>query len=86
LHELIRESAAGGRTVFFSTHLLDQAERLCSQIAILYKGELAAIGELESLRERAASEGSLEEIFFAVTSEAAPSAPAHGDDEEPQAP
>lgn len=34
LHELIREKAAAGRTIFFSTHLLDQAEKLCTDIAI----------------------------------------------------
>jgi len=69
LHELIREKAAAGKTIFFSTHLLDQAEKLCSQIAIVAKGRLAAHGTLEELRARVSSDSSLEEIFFSVAGE-----------------
>jgi len=67
LHEIIRQKAAAGRTIFFSTHLLDQAEKLCHRVGILFKGRLAAIGTLEELRQRFATAGSLEEIFFAAT-------------------
>jgi len=70
LHELIREKAAAGKTIFFSTHLLDQAEKLCSQIAIVAKGRLAAHGTLEQLRARVSSDSTLEEIFFSVAGEA----------------
>jgi ABC-2 type transport system ATP-binding protein len=66
LHELIRANAAAGKTIFFSTHLLDQAEKLCTQIAIIAKGRLAALGTLAELRARLASDSSLEEIFFSV--------------------
>jgi ABC-2 type transport system ATP-binding protein len=66
LHELIRANAAAGKTIFFSTHLLDQAEKLCTQIAILAKGQLAAHGTLDELRARLTSDSSLEEIFFSV--------------------
>jgi ABC-2 type transport system ATP-binding protein len=66
LHELIRANAAAGKTIFFSTHLLDQAEKLCSQIAILAKGQLAAHGTLDELRARLTGDSSLEEIFFSV--------------------
>ena len=71
-HEIIRERAAAGAAVFFSTHLLDQAERLSHRVGILYKGRLAAVGPLEDLRARLAPGGSLEEIFFSVTSEMEP--------------
>ncbi len=71
LHELIRAKAAEGRTIFFSTHLLDQAEKLCTRIAILSKGRLAAHGTLAELRARMATDSSLEEIFFAVAADAA---------------
>jgi len=67
LIEIVKEKVAQGRTVFFSTHLLDQAEKLCHRIGILYKGRLAATGTLDELRAKLASGGSLEEIFFAVT-------------------
>src|SRR5580704_5428572 len=76
LHELIRSNAAAGKTIFFSTHLLDQAEKLCTQIAIIAKGRLAAHGTLAELRARLASDSSLEEIFFSVA----------GDNSNPQAP
>ncbi len=69
LHELIRANAAAGKTIFFSTHLLDQAEKLCTQIAIVAKGRLAAHGTLSELRARLTSDSSLEEIFFSVAGE-----------------
>lgn len=74
LHELIRANAAAGKTIFFSTHLLDQAEKLCTQIAIIAKGRLAAHGTLAELRARLAGDSSLEEIFFSVAGDAAGSA------------
>jgi len=67
VHKILREQAAQGRSVFFSTHLLDQAERLCDRVGILFLGKLAAIGKLEELRESLAEGGSLEEVFFSVT-------------------
>jgi ABC-2 type transport system ATP-binding protein len=67
LHELIREKANEGKTIFFSTHLLDQAEKLCHRIGIIFKGKLAATGTLEELRQNLHENSTLEEIFFAVT-------------------
>jgi ABC-2 type transport system ATP-binding protein len=71
LHDIIRAKAAAGRTIFFSTHLLDQAEKLCTQIAIVAKGRLAAHGTLTELRARLSTDSSLEEIFFSVAGESA---------------
>jgi ABC-2 type transport system ATP-binding protein len=76
LHELIKEKVAAGKTVFFSTHLLDQAEKLCHRVGIVYKGRLAAVGTLDELRARQSQSSSLEEIFFSVTSDGAAAAPA----------
>jgi ABC-2 type transport system ATP-binding protein len=70
LHEIIRGKAAEGKTIFFSTHLLDQAEKLCTQIAIIAKARLVALGTLRELRMRLSSDSSLEEIFFSVAGEA----------------
>jgi ABC-2 type transport system ATP-binding protein len=75
LHGIIRNHAAAGGSVLLSTHLLDQAEKLCTRVGILHKGRLAACGPLDELRAGASPGGSLEEIFFAVTS---PDAPAPG--------
>ena len=69
LMEIVREKVAAGKTVFYSTHLLDQAEKLCDRVGILFKGRLSAIGTLDELRTSLSPGGSLEEIFFAVTSE-----------------
>jgi ABC-2 type transport system ATP-binding protein len=71
LHQMIRGEAASGKTIFFSTHLLDQAQKLSTQIAILSKGRLAAHGTLAELRARLTTDSSLEEIFFAVASDGA---------------
>ena len=67
LHGIIRAKAAEGRTIFFSTHLLDQAERLCTQNAI----RLAACGTLKDLRARLSTDSSLEEIFFSLAGDSA---------------
>ncbi len=55
------------KSVFFSTHLLDQAEKLCHRVGILEGGKLVACGPLDELKAQLAPGGSLEEIFFAVT-------------------
>src|SRR5579875_136940 len=66
LHGILRDKAAQGRTIFFSTHLLDQAERLCTQLAIMARGSLVANGTLAELRGRVSHDSSLEEIFFSL--------------------
>jgi len=48
---LILELRDQGRTVFFSSHILSDAEALCSRVAILAKGRLAAAGRLSDLQE-----------------------------------
>jgi ABC-type multidrug transport system ATPase subunit len=69
MHELVEEQRQAGTSIFFSTHLLDQAERLCTRIGILYNGKLAAVGDLEELRGSLQQSKSLEDIFFEVTSD-----------------
>ena len=69
LHELILERAERGTAVFFSTHLLDQAEKLCHRVAIVHRGEVAALGRIPALRDKLAPGGSLEDIFFQVASD-----------------
>jgi len=76
LHALMRETAADGRTVLFSTHLLDQAERLCDRVAVVRRGQLAAEGTLNELRGRFGVDAGLEELFFLLTDAAQPSATA----------
>ena len=60
LKEIMREMCDNGSAVFFSTHVLDVAERLCNKIAIIKKGRIIANGTMEEL----IGEKSLEEVFL----------------------
>ncbi len=71
LHALMKETVAAGRTVFFSTHLLDQAERLCDRVAIVRRGAVAAEGTLADLKRSFGEDRSLEQLFFELTDSAA---------------
>ncbi len=61
--DLMRELAAGGTTVLFSSHLMDQVERLCSHAAILHQGEIVAAGSLEDI----CAGRRLEDVFVELT-------------------
>src|SRR5215471_1121268 len=52
LHELLRQMAAAGKTIFFSSHSLGEVEQLCDRVAIVREGELVAEESLTALRER----------------------------------
>lgn len=64
-----------GVAIFLSTHTLGIAEEICDRVGILLQGELIALGDLESLRQRASSgHMDLEELFLHLTEgDAAPS-------------
>ncbi|MBI4943312.1 MAG: ABC transporter ATP-binding protein [Actinobacteria bacterium] len=47
---LVREAAAQGRTVFLSSHLLDEVEDVCTRVAILREGRLVEVATLDALR------------------------------------
>ena len=64
LQDRLRVAAGQGTTIFLSTHLLDMAERLCSRVAIIHKGELVAVGPLHALQDKVIPGGSLEEVFL----------------------
>ena len=66
LKALMKERAAEGKSVFFSTHVLEVAEKLCDQIAIIDHGRLIYHGTLDNLKNQY-PELSLEEIFLRVT-------------------
>jgi ABC-2 type transport system ATP-binding protein len=69
VQERLRQAAAQGKTVFMSTHLLDMAEKLCTRVGIIHRGDLVATGTLAELRERVSDNASLEEVFLKVTDE-----------------
>jgi ABC-2 type transport system ATP-binding protein len=49
VRELIRELAGGGKTVFLSSHNLDEVERLCNRIALIHHGEIRLQGDMREL-------------------------------------
>ena len=65
LKKMMREHAEKGKTVLFSTHVLEVAEQLCDRIAILKKGELLFYGTIEELKEHNPQE-SLESIYLSL--------------------
>lgn len=69
LKQMMKEHAALGNVVLFSTHVLEVAEKLCDEIAIINKGEITYQGTLEQLKQQY-PDLSLEEIFIQVTSHA----------------
>ena len=72
LKDLLREEANRGVTVFLSTHSLDIAQELADRIGVVAQGRLIGCGTLETLRQQAALDGSLEEVFLKLTEEEAP--------------
>ena len=66
LKEMMKEHASKGNTVFFSTHVLEVAEKLCDRIGIINKGKLVYEGTMEEIKE-AYPNLTLEEIFLEIT-------------------
>jgi ABC-2 type transport system ATP-binding protein len=71
LKEEMRRYADEGHTVFFSTHVLEVAERLCDRLAILHRGRLVASGKLQELRQGTGGDvrdgETLEQLFLELT-------------------
>lgn len=70
LKELMRARAADGKTVFFSTHVMEVAEKLCDRIGIIKKGKIVFCGTQDELKaQHGGSDKTLEQIFLELTSE-----------------
>lgn len=67
LKQLMKEHAANGNAVLFSTHVLEVAEKLCDRILILHHGQSVYQGTMEQLKTQHPQK-SLEEIFIGLTS------------------
>ncbi len=65
LKEIMREKCARGHAVFFSTHVLEVAEKLCDNIAIIRGGKLVVSGKTEEV----VGDNSLEEVFLELIDE-----------------
>ncbi len=66
LKEIMRNICAEGGAIFFSTHVLDVAEKLCDKVAIIKDGVLVASGDMEQIVQPGQS---LESIFMEVVSD-----------------
>lgn len=63
LKEIMRELCGRGSAIFFSTHVLEVAQKLCNKVAIIREGRLVVDGDMETL----VRDHSLEELFMEVT-------------------
>ena len=66
--DFLHELKAQGVTTIMSTHVLEIAEALCDRIAIMYQGNILALGNMDELRQKASLPSSgLEDIFLKLT-------------------
>ena len=67
LKEMMREHSKSGKAVFFSTHVLEVAEKLCDRVGIINKGNLVFVGTFEEMKQKFKEQASLEELFLEIT-------------------
>ena len=60
MKEVMHKMAKDGKTIFFSTHILDVAEKLCDRVAIIKKGEIVKIGKMKDIK----GDETLEQVFL----------------------
>jgi ABC-2 type transport system ATP-binding protein len=66
LKEVMHQLCSAGTAIFFSTHVLDVAEKLCNKVAIIKEGKLVAAGKTEELTDGR----TLESVFMEVVASA----------------
>ncbi len=67
LKQIMKSITEQNHAVFFSTHILDVAEKLCDRIAIINKGKILFVGTIEEMREELKENKSLEELYMEIT-------------------
>ena len=67
LKKVMKQKAANNQCVFFSTHILDVAEKICDRIGIINNGEILFVGTIEEMRKELKENKSLEELFMEIT-------------------
>jgi ABC-2 type transport system ATP-binding protein len=65
LKQMMREHCDNGGAIFFSTHVLEVAEKLCDKVAIIKQGKLVKVGTMEEVK----GDESLEEVFLELEEE-----------------
>lgn len=69
IRDILNDLTRHGTTIFFSSHIMEVVERLCTRVGIINQGVLVAEGTLDELRTRASSDGhgaTLEDVFMHV--------------------
>lgn len=66
LKNLMREHSKNGNTVFFSTHVLEVAEKICDKIAIIDDGKIIFTGTIDEIHQKLKSNDNLEESFLKI--------------------
>lgn len=66
LKTMMREYAQQGNVVFFSTHILEVAENLCDRVAIINKGKILFVGNINELKSKMKENNSLEDLFMEI--------------------
>ena len=66
LKNIMKQMCQEGASIFFSTHVLEVAEKLCNKIAIISEGKLIASGDMEQVK----GDSSLEDLFLELTEHA----------------
>lgn len=72
LKDSMRAHADAGRTVLFSTHVLDVAEKIVDRVGVIAQGELIFQGSVDDLHTRFSADESLEDMFLELTEEDSP--------------
>jgi ABC-2 type transport system ATP-binding protein len=69
LKDLLRQQADLGMTIFLSTHSLEIVQEIADRISIVDHGRVISYGTMETLRQQADLDGSLEDVFLKLTKE-----------------
>ena len=65
MKEVMKQMVKEGKTIFFSTHILDVAEKLCDRVAIIKKGKIVKTGSMKEIK----GDESLEQVFLELEGE-----------------
>lgn len=60
IKEIMKQMCKEGKTIFFSTHILEVAEKLCSRVAIIKQGKIVKVGKMSEIK----GDESLEQVFL----------------------
>ena len=67
LKVMMKEHTAQNKSVFFSTHVLEVAEKICDRVAIINQGKILYVGSVEEIKEKSQENKDLESIFLELT-------------------